>query len=211
MTVNDIETIVLDIVQDPSFEGKVLPFINECLLSLAGKYKLETLDTENDIECLENTNHVPLPDDYLHGLYSVRDEEGVIGTPSFYDNFARFNRIHADLTKIGRIFDVARRGVNLYYTNREDKTLTLRYFSKPTKLVRSKDIPVILPEHLHEPILVNYAASKIFSLIEDGVEDPKTNTKVYYSLYLGGIADLPMYTINTDTPEYVQDEYEGVM
>ena len=209
MNLAQMEIRVLEIVQDESFSGNIRAFINQGIREV-GKFKLSTLDTSDTVDCTAILGSVALPSDYMHGLYHVHDGDTVVGTPAFYEAFSRFLRYHPDLSYEGKIVDVAVRGLLLHYVGREDKTLTLRYFQKPDTLTSKTDTPSFLPEHLHEPILVNYAAAQIFNLIEDGIEDPKTNTRIYQSLYAGGIADLSMFTVSTDEPEYVQDEAQGI-
>ena len=206
-----LEEKVLEIVQDPSYEGKVLPFLNRGISWITGKLKLSYLDAEDTVLCTSTDNKVLLPDNYMHGLYYVGDGQKRIGDPNYYNEFPRFARYHQDLSKVGRIRDVAVRGQReLYYVDREDKELTIRFFELPDLLSGGSSEPECLPIHLHEPLLVNFAAWKIYELIEDGIEDPKSNGKVYQNHFMSYLADLSMYTVNTSEPLYVQDEATGI-
>lgn len=206
MDTTEIEERVLEIIQDASFEGRILPFINKCLREIAGTQNLDMLDSTDQITASELINNIPLPDDYLHTVYRIEDEDGrTIGIPAHYNNYARFKRYNSRALRKGRINDAAVRGRNLYYADMEDRELTISYFSIPRELVDG-DIPLIIPEFLHESIIVNYIAFQLFNIIEDGVADAKTNTKIYASLYAGGLADLQMFTVVVDQPEYIQDE-----
>ena len=206
MTLAELEEGVMEAVQDDSFAGSVRRFINQGVLWVAGAFKLTTLDASDVVTCTADAGSVALPANYMHGLYWVDDGIARIGDPVYYHDFARFQRYHPDLTLTGRLRDVAVKGRMLYYADRDDKELTIRFFETPQPLVNGSDVPDFLPEHLQEPILVNYAASRIFNLIEDGIEDAKTNTKIYNSLLGGAVSDLGMFTVNTDSPAYIQSE-----
>lgn len=210
MTADEIEERVLEIVQDDSFEGEVLPHINRGITWLAGKFQLASLDATDTVSCLATEDHVSLPEDYMHGVYWVGKDGVRIGDPNFYNQFARFQRYNQDLTQVGSIHDVAVKGTSLYYASRETATLNIRYFCTPEILSSGSDIPEFLPEYLHEPLLANFAAWKIYDLIEDGIEDPKTNTKVYKAAFLEYLPDLEMYLLDTAGPAYVQDESERI-
>ncbi|MCK5849600.1 MAG: hypothetical protein KAH23_01700 [Kiritimatiellae bacterium] len=207
MNLEQIEAGVSEIIQDESFSERIKDFVNMGINEIAGAKKLATLDTADSVDCLSTLDRVALPDDYLHGLYYVSDGESIIGVPAYYDKIARFLRYAEGISGTGKIVDVVLDGNFLRYRQRETKTLHLRYFGKPTLLEKLTDVPDFLPEHLQEGLLVNYAASKIFNLIEDGIEDPKTNTRMCLSAFQGALSDLTMYTIETDQPVYVQDEY----
>lgn len=209
MDLSTLEERVLEIVQDASFSGNVLPFLNRGIELLAGRFKLMALDTTDTVDCTVLTNFVALPETFMHGLYFVGDGEMLIGERPHYRDYARFMRKHPK-SYVGPICDVVERNKQLFYIGQEDKTLTVSFFEKPTLLVNDTDEPLCLPDHLHEPLLANFAAREIFNIIEDGVEDPKTNTKIYHSLFNSYLNDLSMYTVNTDGPAYVSDEADRI-
>jgi hypothetical protein len=47
-----------------------------------------------------------------------------------------------------------------------------------------------IPEFLHEDLLINYGAWKIFDQIEDGIDGQKVNTNYYKSLFMKAMIDL---------------------
>lgn len=206
MNASTLEEKVLEIVQDASFEDNVLPFLNQGLFFIAKEQNLSSLEASDTLTALSTTNNVPLPDNYMKNIYSVNKNGALIGDPNYYYEFPRFLRYHPDLSNIGTIVDVAVKGRSLYYCNREDTDLDIRFFEFPEKLESGKSIPSCLPDYLHEPLLANYAAWKIYDLIEDGIEDQKTNTRIYQNLFFSYLADLKMYSIETDIPVYIQDE-----
>jgi hypothetical protein len=54
--------------------------------------------------------------------------------------------------------------------------------------------PEGIPAHLHSALLVNYVASRLFDIIEDGVDGNKTNTRRYEEKYLNeGLRQLERY------------------
>ena len=207
MNVDGIEERILNIVQDQSYEGETLKYINNALGFIAGKFKLASLEVSDTVICVSTDDHVALPSNYMHSVYFVSKPDGTqVGTPEQFYDFSHYLRKNPSRKSIGRINAIAVKGNSLYYAAREDISLDVRYFEKPAMLTNSTDTPLFIPEHLHEPLVVNYAASQIFNLIEDGIEDPKTNTKAYYSMFSSFLGDLGMYSVDTNQPLYVLDE-----
>lgn len=211
MTRAELVSKVQSIVQDASYTAAVITgFLNQAINEIAGTYRIQTLDTEDTVTTLADANRVALPADYLHGLYLVEDGINIIGEPEYYGDYARLKRRYPRRADSGSLVDVAVSGGFLYYAYREAKDLTLSYFAAPDQLSVDADTPSFLPTHLHEPLLVNAACAKIYDLIEDGVDDPKTNTKLYFAKYQQSLGMLGPYLANADGPAYVQDDAESI-
>lgn len=205
-----LEERVLEIVQDDSYSGNVLPFLNRGVNWIAGKLTLASLEASDTVSCLDSQDSVALPSNYMHSVYHVTDSTGLVGDPRYYYEFNRFLRYHPDLTTVGFLNDVAIKGNQLYYASRSTTDLTVRFFERPTALANGGSSPDFLPEHLQEPLLTNYAAWKIFDLIEDGTEGPKKNATFYRDEFFSFLKDLEMFTINISGPNYIQDEADRI-
>ena len=78
-------------------------------------------------------------------------------------------------------------------------------------LAEGSDEPDCLPVHLQEALLVSFAAWKIFSLIEDGIEGPKVNTDRYDRDFHLALADLKVFLGDEDgEPVFVSDDIEDI-
>jgi len=53
--------------------------------------------------------------------------------------------------------------------------------------------PTCLPHHLHEDLLVSFAAKEIYDLIEDGVEDKKINYTKYNNAFNKALMELALF------------------
>jgi len=70
--------------------------------------------------------------------------------------------------------------------------LSTHYYKYPETLALGGPGPLALSEHQHDDLIVNGVATYIYNLIEDGVEDPKTNTKKYGELFIEAVESMSM-------------------
>ncbi len=187
-----------------------MSFLNDALNFIALNKKLAALEASDTVSCTTDSSSVALPDDYMHGLYHVSDGAKRIGDPAHYHDFARFLRRNPDLANEGGVKEVCVNGDSLYYANREAIDLTVRYFKTPTELAKRGDTPSCIPAHLHRRLLVNYVCWQIFDEIEDGIDDPKTNTQLYQQRFFGFLREIDPYCINTKEPTYIDDSADRI-
>ncbi len=224
MTLAELKAQVKRIVQDPDYDDELTGFINTAVMETAGKIlpdgrriKLPDLDATDTITTVSvNGDDFPaaMPTDFHHSLYWVGSAAQCkrIGRIEDYENFRTFLRRYPDpaLDATGAIQEVARRGKSFYYQPLAVDTLTRNYYRKPVAMVEDTDEPDGIPESLHASLLVNHAAWKIYDEIEDGIEDPKTNTNHYLGLYMSAVVNELVEGIMLDgEPVYVTDAFNG--
>lgn len=207
MTLGEITELVLDVVQDDSFEDSIPSYANSCLNFITQRYELDSLNSSDLVTTDPSSNHVPLPSNYMKGLYWAQSEGNLVGTPYYYHDFKRFLRRNPGRQETGSLSDICVVGKDLHYAKRCAADIEIHFFEKPTYLSGTNDEPLCIPDHLHEPLFVNYIAWKVYDLIEDGIEDPKTNTQHYQRLFISFLPDLELFETQTDQPEFVQDEW----
>jgi len=207
MTLGEITELVLDVVQDDSFEDSIPSYANGCLDFITQRYELDSLNSSDILTLSSLDNKVALPSNYMKGLYWAESDKNLVGTPNYYHDFKRFLRRNPGRQELGSLCDVCVVGKDLHYAKRCDTDVEIHFFEKPTYLSGTMDEPVCIPTHLHQPLFVNYIAWKLYDLIEDGIEDPKTNTQHYQKLFFSFLPDLELFETQTDEPEFVQDEW----
>jgi hypothetical protein len=89
------------------------------------------------------------------------------------------------LDQVGDVTDVALQGTLLYYQGIPSvaSDLVVLYYEDVDVMEADDDTPVHLPEYLHIDLLVNHAAWKEYSKIEDGIEGIQVNVMKYQGLY----------------------------
>ena len=169
----------------------ILDKLNTGLRWIAGKYLLPDLETIEDVETDPGVNHIPLPRDYQRKLTWAHNVTHNRGT-KIYPSTAQLFRWFSMLDQTGRIIGIAIKGRDLYYQRIPDaaETLRLNYWRYPERIDMRTEKVECLPEHLVEPLLVNYVCRDIFSEIEDGMEGEKLNTKHHAVMFTSAIADL---------------------
>ena len=186
---------VADIVQDPSYShSDIIRTMNVGLRYIAGRVLLPELEAWADLETDPNVNHIPLPADYQKNLrycHSVTHNRQVRIVGSLLQSYRQFS----ELDQGGRVVHVMPKGRSLYYQRVPSTAETLRiaYYKYPDRLFSRWEKPTCLPVHLTHELLVSYAAWKLFSKIEDGVEGQKVNTQYYKGLFDIAMAELTFF------------------
>jgi len=195
-TAEAISAEVATIVQDSSFDvDDTISFINKGIKEIAGRVLLPKLEeTETTVDTVVSTAYASLPNNFhrnLHYCYSNTHTRKV----KIYGSLRLLYRQFSQLDLTGRVMGVARRGEQLYYQRipSSAETLRIHYYKYPTALTVQGNSPDCLPEFLVRPLMVNYVAKEIWTLKEDGENDPKTNTKYYEGKYLEALGDLISY------------------
>ena len=164
---------IIGVVNGKEFdeETEILPLINEGLNLIARNFNLPALLTSDTLTATAGSFSVPLPDDYNHSPYYVENitYSGMVNvhTPSH-----SLYRIFKNTGTTGKITDVAIDGVNLIVrpSPSDDQQIFIAYYKKPDVLTNDDtSIPTCIPDYLHDPLLVNYVASKLYETIGDGI------------------------------------------
>jgi hypothetical protein len=220
---SDLVDYVADIIQDTSYvDATILKYINRGLRQIAGgifitypdrtqvfSSPLPNLLTSDTVATSTSAAYVALPDDFGRSLLAV-SSASTDTLVTIVESFAEFLRMYPTLDMSSSVTAVAVRGTRLYYQGipTTSDTLTLHYYSTPTELEDDDDEPDCLPTHLHEELLVNYAAMKIYDQIEDGVVTPKTNTDNYTVRFNKAMLDLEMSIEDQQIPITFVSDYE---
>ena len=206
MNLSQLTEAISGVIQDSSFDAVIGTLINEAVLKIAagdmipGKYELTpplpdlyTVDTV-DTELL--TGICDLPDDFNRDVVQILNSsyEEIPIEPSVRKFLHKNKEQNA-----GAVYKCAVQGKRLLYRDipAVAETLTVHYYKTPDLLAAGTDEPTWIPTHLHRKLIVGYVCKEIFDLIEDGIEDPKTNTKHYENIYQKGLMELEM-AIGTD-------------
>lgn len=222
-TAEELVDYVSDIIQDTSYsDATILGFINRGIRQIAGgifipypdgtqvfSSPLPNLLTSDTVTTSTTNPYVDLPDDFGRGLLAV-SSAATDTIVTIVESFAEFLNLFPTLDLSSSVTSVAIRGTRIYYQGIPTSAdmLTLHYYSKPTALSDDDDEPDCLPTHLHEELLVNYAAMKIYDQIEDGIDGAKVNTTSYTARFNKAMLEMEMSI--EDMPNSIQfaSEYE---
>ena len=155
---------------------------------------------------------VALPSDYSRGLSLVSSvSQG--NRIRIYTSHQKLLRRFPLLDQLGDVGFVSIKGAYLYYQPIPStaEALTLHYYRDPTAMSASGSSPDGIPSHLHDRLLVNYAAKEILDLIETAVKGKTFRAQKYEEKFQRAMADLVAFIGPEDTgPIYYEDE-QGYM
>ena len=205
MNTSELVTFVQRAVKDGSFsESEILALLNEALLTVAFEFCLPELEATEEISFVGGDDFADLPDDYHHDLWHI---EPVTKTEriNIHTSLHSLQRIYKDTDTGGFIKDAAVDGLTLHVRPilTEDQDVRVHYYRVPETLVLDDpaatpavvaNSPEGIPAHLHNALLVNYVAAKLFDIIEDGIDGGKANTRRYEEKYMTeGLRQLERY------------------
>lgn len=203
------------IVDDSSMADFFGDFINQGVSEIAGGLP-SLLDGITDP--IPNTIMPPLPELFTIGTVDTSVDDAFVDMPTNFQrdlqfvasssgseidiahSFIEFAETYPLLNKAGRISEVVEHGRKLYYQGipTTSDTLTIHYYRKPVDMVTDNSVPDGIPEHLHIPLLVNFASWKAFELLEDGIEGEIPNTLKFKNNFLDALRTyeltIPYYT-----------------
>jgi len=197
-----LQTLVIQIMQDSSLDASIPGKLNQGVSEIAGGMQstvgsvitppLPGLFSIGTVDTVTDAAFVSMPATYQRGLQFVAGENGVeIDIANSFIEFASDNPL---LARSGYIYEVAEKGGNLYYQGipTAAETTTLHFYRLPVDMSGDTDTPDGIPLHLQIPLLVNYAAWKLFELVEDGIEDQGVNTQKHMGLFLRALRTLEL-------------------
>ena len=151
---------------------------------------------------------VALPSDYSRGLAFVSSvSQG--NRIKIYTSFHKLLRKYPLLDDAGDVVVVAVKGNYLYYQGMSStaEALTLHYYRKATPMSASGSSPDGIPSHLHDRLLVNYAAKEILGMIETAVKGKTLRTEKYEEKFQRAMEDLVAFIGPEDIePIYYDDD-----
>lgn len=216
MEFSDLVSAVEKEIQDTSYTSDMIKSrINEAVLVIAtgvflpGKYEksppLPDLYTSGDIETTVSSGITDLPDDFNRDVIQVlnSDNDEIPINPSA----KKFLHLNTD-QDAGAVERCATMGKRLLYRGIPSaaETLTIHYYKNPETLEDDTDEPTEIPLTLHRELIVGHVCKKIYNEIEDGIEDPKTNTKHYEGVFQQGLLDLDLEIGTDEDPDYYDNQ-----
>lgn len=202
-------------IQDDSYsrQDDLLPLVNEGLGVIATEAPLPGLFTiKDDFSCPSGTHAVALPDDYgnwLKHAYNLTRKTRV----RLYGSVTELMEHYPALDASAPVCAAAVYGNVLYVQGvpTSAETLQIAYYAKPTMFSESVSDVSYLPEHLQQPLLVNYVCKEVYNEIEDGVEGLKVNWNTYQKRFEAAMGKLYAHIGQTpQVPEIVQRTPEEI-
>jgi len=184
---------VLDIVDDPSFdrEDDVLKYLNLGQVSAAAKLLIPGLsDGYDTVATLVDAYKAPAPADYMKMVHSV----SVVGRPvrlcrNFADLVQRYEGLSLDAGEVGAVV-ISAGQVFYQLVPAVSVDIELFYYRLPTPMT---DSLTSFPDGLgsimqaamdnYSQALIHFAASQLYSKIEQGMEGAKVDTQYNFALY----------------------------
>ena len=205
MNTYELVTNVQRAVKDGSFsEQEIVDLLNEALLAVAFEFCLPELESVDELSFLSGDDLANLPDDYHHDLWHIEPLTKPCKV-NVHTSLHSLQRIYKDTDTGSTIQDAAVDGLILHVRPilTEDQDVRIHYYRIPETLIlgdmtetpaTQPNSPEGIPAHLHGPLLVNYAAAKLFDIIEDGIDGGKNNTRRYEEKYMTeGLRQLERY------------------
>ena len=203
------------LVNDSSLVSSFGDFLNQGIFEIAGGIPslldgiehplpnsltppLSDLFTIDTVATSVTAAYVNMPSNFHRDLQFVASSSG--SEIDIAESFIDFVETYPLLNKSGRITEVIEHGRRLYYQGipPSSENVTIHYYRKPLNMVNDADVPDGIPEHLQIPLLVNFAAWKAYTHIEDGLEGENPNTIKFKNLFLEAMRtlelSLPSYT-----------------
>lgn len=216
MQLSELISNIESVVQDDAFNSVIITaLINEAVLVVAtgivipGRFEktpaLPDLYTVDTIDTTVGSAIASLPSDFNRDVIQVlnSDEDNIPIIPSV----VKFNRDYPE-QDAGEVIRCAVLGKRILYRDipSSAETLTVHYYSNPETLSAEDDEPTEIPLTLHRKLIVGYVCREIFNRIEDGIEDPKTNTVFYDAEFQTGLTALQLELGVDHAPDYYDDK-----
>jgi hypothetical protein len=165
--------------------------LNQGLRWISGKWDVPDLEEFADLTLDTGANNIPLPMNFQKKLlwaHSTTHNRRIKVYPSAIQLLRWFNMID----QTGRVLGVAQKGRRLFYQRipSSAETVRINFFKFPDPIDRRTSKVDVLPYHLVDDLLVNYACKEIFEEIEDGLEGEKVNTNHYTNKWKEAVGDL---------------------
>jgi hypothetical protein len=164
-------------------EGRVKLALNEAYKEIVEETEIPSLKKVTTVTTVVSQAWLNMPEGFSGKLRYVGDSSGKI---QILDNgVEELIESYPSLDTVGDVECVALQGNVLYYQGIPSTAtdLVVLYYEDVNDLEAEDDTPDYLPEYLHRELLVNKAATKEYSRIEDGMEGIKVNTVKYATAY----------------------------
>ena len=199
MTTPELIQRVIAVVNGKEFDedSEILPLLNEGLFFVARNFNLPSLISNTAVLFTGGSGTASLPTDFHHSPYHAENTT-YTRRLNVHTSSHSLYRLFNNYDTQGAITDVAVDGVTLVArpVPSDNQTVFVAYYKQPTPLTNDDtSSPDCLPIHLHDSLLVNYAAKELYKRIEDGVDGAMVNTNKYTQLFTTeGLSFLREYT-----------------
>ena len=177
-------------LQDTSFGDRIDNWINDAVDLIVDDADLPGFKTIVTVDTVVDQAYTSLPLNCNGRILYVGDSKnelsgGVVTLEALME-------MYPSMSETGDVEYVAVEGSTLYYQPIPSTatTLTLLHRRSPVRMTEDTHTPEGIPEHLQRATIVSKAAAIGFSLIEDGVEGEKVNTKAQEINYKMALFDL---------------------
>ena len=186
-TLAEIVDEITDSIQDAAFtEDWIIKQLNKAMLLCARRVLLPELEYSGDLTTVTTGPSVVIPSDwnYHRGIYYAEVEDApdieVLGSLSLL--LRHYPNAQTEL-QTGEIeYVVIHNGSVFYYPiPTEAKTLSVKFYRKPTVFSKGYTEITELPDELQELLLISFVKWRAYWRIEDGAENGAPNTKQYKS------------------------------
>lgn len=164
-------------------EGRVKLALNESYKEIVEETEIPSLKKVTTVTTIVDQAWLNMPEGFSGKLRYVGDTVGKI---QILDNgVEEMIELYPGLTQEGDVQCVALQGNLLYYQGIPTiaTDLVVLYYEDVDDMEAEDDTPDYLPTYLHRELLVNKAAVKEYTRIEDGMEGIKVNTVKYTTAY----------------------------
>lgn len=158
---------------------------------------LSDLYTSAEVTTATGTNAVALPDDFCRMVDRVLVGGALL---TRFDSFQAFKKRHP-IQEVGSLTAFCVFGSKIYYADIPSiaTDMTVFYYRKPDDLVNDNDVPVCIPEPLHQDLICSGVCSNLFDRIEDGIEGRKVNTIHHANLAIMALESMGLYVDRNET------------
>jgi hypothetical protein len=187
MDLSSLITKVQDAVEDTSVSTPtaVTNWINDGIREVTFRVDFSSLRTNSSVATVLSQAYTSLPPNYQRDLYFLVNTTTGIRIKNIYKSLADILAYYPLLDQVGDVVMAAIDEGVLYYQAVPEtaQNLQLYYYRNPATLVADDDVPEAIPSHLHEDTLVPYAAYRGWDLIEQAMNEKKTNSESFHARY----------------------------
>jgi hypothetical protein len=195
MNFAELQREVLSLVMDqsPNILVSVPDYINEAIQQIAEEARFPELRQVSSITTSTSLYYVNMPATFSSRLLYAGTVNGKLNL--LEGGLEELLELHPVLTEVGDIKDAVCEGGIFYYQPIPAiaVTITCLGYHTPPVLASGADTPSFIPSFLHREAIVNAAAVGAYSIIEDGMEGDKINTKVFAALAENGLNKVRAY------------------
>jgi hypothetical protein len=184
-TEDELADEIVWIIHDPEVERTISERMIGACNFLASRILFPGLEATDTIATLDTQNTAALPSDFMRNLFYAENEDGE--EIKVFNNLSLLLRAPWGLSPAdkGSIYGVTINGSNLFYSQRDIDVITIRYHRKPS----DTSVEDFFLDIAYDAIL-QCVCWKAYSVIEQGMDGVKEQTKYYKGMLDTSIADI---------------------